>query len=259
MVRTTHVFRKSGGPVQAFIWSSRATAPPECWDLRLLGWTLLDRSAAEATEGRYPQLFDCRPASRAGDWSALAHPDLTAAVGANEPEERAAMLEFGLGEALSSHISLLELAARLARLVAMAGALPRYIAAGPLTLDLFHREGYFRKSRLALHPREFALLWRLAKSPGQTVSRHQLLADVWQLEHVPETNSLEVHVSRLRAKLASAGLARLVETAPGGGYRLRTGTDPALQASGPPRVDTRRSLGDARRTSLIESAADGAE
>ena len=48
----------------------------------------------------------------------------------------------------------------------------------------------------------------------------QLIKDVWRLNHEPETNSVEVHVSRLRAKLAGAGCESLVETAPEGGYRL---------------------------------------
>lgn len=50
--------------------------------------------------------------------------------------------------------------------------------------------------------------------------RAAMLADVWRLAHVPETNSLEVHVSRLRAKLAPARAGWLVETDPRGGYRL---------------------------------------
>jgi two-component system OmpR family response regulator len=52
------------------------------------------------------------------------------------------------------------------------------------------------------------------------VTRRQLLEDVWRLAHDPQTNSVEVHVSRLRSKLAAAGCAELVETVPQGGYRL---------------------------------------
>jgi DNA-binding response OmpR family regulator len=47
-----------------------------------------------------------------------------------------------------------------------------------------------------------------------------LLREVWRLEFEPGTNSVEVHVSRLRARLASAGVAGLVETDPAGGYRV---------------------------------------
>nr|WP_237452290.1 winged helix-turn-helix domain-containing protein [Qipengyuania algicida] len=48
----------------------------------------------------------------------------------------------------------------------------------------------------------------------------ELLSDVWRLEHIPETNSLKVHVSRLRAKLGIDHAAWLNETVPQGGYRL---------------------------------------
>jgi DNA-binding response OmpR family regulator len=93
-------------------------------------------------------------------------------------------------------------------------------AAGPLTLDLFHRDARVGERWLALHPREFALLWRLAERPGETVPRATLLREVWRLEFEPGTNSIEVHVSRLRAKLALAGIEPLVETVPPGGYRV---------------------------------------
>jgi DNA-binding response OmpR family regulator len=73
--------------------------------------------------------------------------------------------------------------------------------------------------RLGLHPREFALLWRLAECPGEDVSCAALVSDVWRLAARPETNSLAVHVSRLRAKLRVAGLdGMLASTAEG--YRL---------------------------------------
>ena len=48
----------------------------------------------------------------------------------------------------------------------------------------------------------------------------QMLREVWRLEFEPGTNSIEVHVSRLRAKLALAGIEPLVETVPPGGYRV---------------------------------------
>lgn len=67
---------------------------------------------------------------------------------------------------------------------------------------------------IGLHPREFALMWRLAECPGEQVTKEALLTDVWRLRHEPETNSLEVHVSRLRDKLALSVLAWLVQTHP---------------------------------------------
>jgi DNA-binding response OmpR family regulator len=89
-----------------------------------------------------------------------------------------------------------------------------------LRLDLFARDGFVRDKPLALHPREFALLWRLADTPGIVVAKRVLLTEVWRLCHMPDTNSLAVHVFRLRAKLAAAGLAGLVQTSLSGGYML---------------------------------------
>jgi two-component system, OmpR family, response regulator len=98
--------------------------------------------------------------------------------------------------------------------------LPRYRELGNLRLDLFARDGFVGRQQLGLHPREFALIWRLADSPGIAVAKKVLVRDVWRMAHVPDTNSLAVHVFRLRAKLAIAGLAELVRTSPSGGYFL---------------------------------------
>ena len=62
----------------------------------------------------------------------------------------------------------------------------------------------------------FGLLWRLLDQPGQAVSKQTLLRDVWHLRFQPETNSLAVHVSRLRKKLGHA----VIDTVRGIGYRL---------------------------------------
>ncbi len=48
----------------------------------------------------------------------------------------------------------------------------------------------------------------------------ELLSEVWRMAHVPDTNSIAVHVFRLRAKLGIAGLGGMVRTAPSGGYLL---------------------------------------
>lgn len=199
-----------------FGWHSGASEIPARWDLRLIGWDLV---AADRTTA-HPCLFDGREGSRSSDWRALPQPALTIAVGVASGDERAAMLAAGLGEALPMEVALGELSVRMSRLALGAGALPRYRRIGPVTLDLLHRDASAAGRWLALHPREFALMWRLADRPGERVSRARLLSDVWRLAHIPETNSLEVHVSRLRAKLAVAEAAWLVETHPHGGYSL---------------------------------------
>ncbi|MEO1488066.1 MAG: winged helix-turn-helix domain-containing protein [Pseudomonadota bacterium] len=98
--------------------------------------------------------------------------------------------------------------------------IPRFREAGDVTLDLLHRDGRVEDQWLSLHPREFELLWRLAEEPGQRMSKRRLLADVWRITFEPETNSVAVHVARVRAKLEPFGLARILATHPDGGYYL---------------------------------------
>lgn len=141
-------------------------------------------------------------------------------VGIDDPAGRARLLTRGFAEAMASTIALRELEARATRVEATFGMLPRWRTVGQVTLDLLHRDARCRGRWLALHPREFELLWRLADHPGERVSRGQLLRDVWRLSHEPETNSVEVHVSRLRAKLADFGCKGVVLTDPLGGYRI---------------------------------------
>jgi two-component system, OmpR family, response regulator len=101
-----------------------------------------------------------------------------------------------------------------------ASMIPRFCTVGDLTLDLFHRDGRIADSWLGLHPREFALVWRLAQQPGVRMTRRQLLAEVWRIHFDPETNSVAVHVARVRAKLEPFGMARLIATHRDGGYYL---------------------------------------
>lgn len=141
-------------------------------------------------------------------------------LGVCDPHERARLLRLGFGDALGVPSSVQEVEARTLRLCEHARALPRQRHVGPLRLDLMAREAFVGTRAAGLHPREFALLWRLADAPGQAVSADELLGEVWRLAFRPETNSLAVHVSRLRAKLRLAGASDLIETRPGGAYSL---------------------------------------
>lgn len=98
--------------------------------------------------------------------------------------------------------------------------LPRFREVGDVTLDLLHRDGRVEDSWLGLHPREFELIWRLAQQPGERLTRRQLLSEVWRIEHEPHTNSVAVHVARVRSKLSHFGLAQLIVTHPEGGYLI---------------------------------------
>lgn len=210
----------ASGEEKAFVWASLASAPPPQWDLRLLGWRMQAPAEWRALRAGIPGILDCRPGARVHEDRLLDQRIRLAAVGVDDPAERLDMLRAGFGEVLSSQVLLEELALRLVRMAKSAQALPRFRLAGPVRLDLVHRDAWADRGRVGLHPREFALLWRLAELPGAIVSRRDLLADVWRLRDRPQTNSLAVHVARLRTKLALAGAAGLVATAPDGGYRL---------------------------------------
>lgn len=106
--------------------------------------------------------------------------------------------------------------------------IPRFIEAGDVTLDLFHRDGRVEDRWLHLHPREFELLWRLAQNPGERLTRKQLLADVWRIDREPGTNSVAVHVARVRSKLDHFGLGRMLVTHPQGGYFLDAPPGPSM-------------------------------
>ena len=110
--------------------------------------------------------------------------------------------------------------------------IPRFREAGDVTLDLFHRDGRVEDRWIGLHPREFELLWRLAEQPGVPMSRRELLADVWRISFEPQTNSVAVHVARIRAKLAPHGLETILATHPEGGYFLDTPPGPSAFSFG---------------------------
>lgn len=198
----------------AFAWVADCHEPPSTWDLRRAGWHLHDDAP-----GEHVRLVDMRRQAGGALHGIRKAVPLCICIGVDCGQERARLLGAGWGDALPASVELPELVQRAGRVAASHGSLPRLRTAGPLALDLLHRDARAGDSWLALHPREFELLWRLAESPGEPVSRARLLRDVWRLDFDPGTNTVEVHVSRLRSKIAAAGAGRLIETGPPG-YRL---------------------------------------
>ena len=218
--------------LRLFRWFSVGPIPP-AFDLRRLGWQLLSDSRSSGLGEAYVLLG--RPHDLPlPQWLNLAGANPTQRkwmmmLEVEESGERAAMLRLGFGDALGRGPGLDELELRVLRLAQLAQSLPRYRLHGPLRLDLLAREAFVAGRAVGLHPREFALLWRLAETPGEAVSAAELLYDVWRLSFRPETNSLAVHVSRLRAKLRTSGVDGLVETLPDASYRLSLLTErPAI-------------------------------
>ena len=74
---------------------------------------------------------------------------------------------------------------------------------------------------ILLQPREFRLLEYLMKNAGQVVTRTMLLENVWDYHFDPQTNVIDVHISRLRSKIDKGFEPALLQTVRGSGYSLR--------------------------------------
>ena len=89
-----------------------------------------------------------------------------------------------------------------------------------LELDLLSRVANRAGRRVELQPREFRLLEYLMRHAGQVVTRTMLLEGVWDYHFDPQTNVIDVHVSRLRQKIDHGFDRPLLHTVRGAGYRL---------------------------------------
>ena len=91
---------------------------------------------------------------------------------------------------------------------------------GDLEMDLLARTVRRAAQELDLLPREFRLLEFLMRHAGQVVTRTMLLENVWDYHFDPQTNVIDVHVSRLRQKIDKGFERPLLHTVRGAGYRL---------------------------------------
>jgi len=92
---------------------------------------------------------------------------------------------------------------------------------GDLEMDLLSRKVNRGEVRIDLQPREFKLLEFLMRHAGQTVTRTMLLEKVWNYHFDPQTNVIDVHISRLRAKIDKEFDHQLLQTVRGAGYCLQ--------------------------------------
>ena len=95
------------------------------------------------------------------------------------------------------------------------------LAVADLEMDLLSRQVKRAGQKIDLQPREFRLLEYLMRHAGQVVTRTMLLEGVWDYHFDPQTNVIDVHVSRLRQKVDRPFGAALIQTVRNAGYMLR--------------------------------------
>lgn len=139
-------------------------------------------------------------------------------------EDRVEGLQAGGDDYLSKPFAFAELLARLEALVRRSRpeAAATRLAVGDLEMDLLRRTVTRAGAPIDLKPREFRILEMLMRNAGQVVTRTMLLEGVWDYHFDPQTNVIDVHMSRLRQKIDGDAERPLLQTVRGAGYRLRT-------------------------------------
>ncbi len=137
--------------------------------------------------------------------------------------DRVSGLDAGGDDYLTKPFAFSELAARvnaLGRRPAVA-ATETVLRVGDLEVDLLRRTVQRAGRPIDLQPREFQLLEYLMRHADQVVTRTMLLEKVWEFHFDPQTNVVDTHVSRLRAKIERGFEGPLIHTVRGVGYVIR--------------------------------------
>ena len=138
-------------------------------------------------------------------------------------DERVTGLKAGGDDYLTKPYQLSELTARLQALTrrAQTGVQGTVLNAGDLSLDLIKHKVTRSGHNINLQPREFRLLEYLMQHTGQVVTRSMLLENVWDYHFDPQTNVIDVQISRLRSKIDKDFDSPLLHTVRGAGYKLQ--------------------------------------
>lgn len=140
--------------------------------------------------------------------------------------DRVAGLEMGADDYLTKPFSPRELVARIKAVlrrasVASAAGEGKALAFGPLVVNPELRQARVGAQTLALTPKEFDVLFFLADHPLRVFSRDQLLDRVWGIDFFGDARTVDVHITRIRRKIARAGgPEHFLETVWGTGYRF---------------------------------------
>ncbi len=141
----------------------------------------------------------------------------------NEEIDRVLGLELGADDYISKPYSSRELVARIRAILRRAafidtGGKVQQMTFGPISVDLDMHIARVSGEAIELTRREFELLAYFLQNPRRVLSREKILQQVWGLEYLGESRTIDAHVRRVRSKLGEA--ASLIETVVGVGYRL---------------------------------------
>jgi len=139
-----------------------------------------------------------------------------------EVEDRVTGLKAGGDDYLVKPYALAELVARVEALSRRreTGGVQTVLKVGDLEMNLIARTVHREGQEIDLQPREFQLLEFLMRHAGHSVTRTMLLEKVWEYHFDPQTNVIDVHISRLRSKIDKGFDRAMLQTVRGAGYRL---------------------------------------
>jgi len=140
----------------------------------------------------------------------------------SDVDERIRGLQSGGDDYLVKPFAFGELLARLDALLrrTQAGTAETTLVVGDLVMDLLSRKVTRGEKNVTLQPREFKLLEYLMRHANQVVTRTMLLENVWDYHFDPQTNVVDVHVSKLRQKIDAGSARPLLRTIRNAGYML---------------------------------------
>jgi two-component system OmpR family response regulator len=140
-----------------------------------------------------------------------------------EVDDRVEGLQAGADDYLTKPFAFSELIARINALLRRSTASSSTVTelkVGDLRLDLLTHTATRKEQVIELQPREFSMLEYLMRNAGHVVTRTMLLENVWDYQFDPQTNVIDVLISRLRGKIDSGFSTSLLHTVRGSGYMI---------------------------------------